>query len=342
MTVTSNNIVEKLIHVTGRDIGVSAYKFLDEEFKTHTPILVNMSGSYAYGTNVATSDIDVRGIAMDTDRDIVLGKTFDQFRDVASDTTIYSFKKMMSLLTSCNPNTVEIIGLNPEHYLYVSPVGQALIDNAHKLFLSQKAYGSFIGFAEQQMYRLKQKSLIRLTADELNAHICEVVKGMESMLIEQHNMYGTHVYLDENNDILIDINIHGFPIEDLVPILTAINKTMSDYSKTKKKLEIVMIPRDKLAKHQLHYIRLLMMLYDILQNGVVKACREDKEEHALLMEIRNEKFLDENDRPTDEFMKLAAKYKSKVDDAKAKTLLPLEPNYKMIEDFMYDIITSMR
>lgn len=342
MTVTSNNIVEKLRQVTGRDIDASTYGFLDEEFKTHTPILVNMSGSFAYGTNVKTSDIDIRGVAMDTDRDIVLGRTFEQFRDVESDTTIYSFKKIMSLLTSCNPNTIEIVGIKPEHYLYVSSVGQSLIDNAPAMFLSQKAYGSFIGFAEQQMYRLKQKSLIKLSADELNAHICEVINGMESMLVEQHNMYGTHVYLNENNEILIDIDIHGFPIEDLVAILTAINKTMSDYNKTKKKLEIVMIPRDKLAKHQMHYIRLLMMLYDILRDGVVKACRDDADEHALLMEIRNEKFLDENDRPTDEFMKLAEKYRSRVDDAKAKTFLPPEPNFKMIEEFTYDTITSMR
>ena len=163
MTITANTITEKLRQITGRDIDVSTYKFLDEEFKTHTPILINMSGSFAYGTNVATSDIDIRGIAMDTDRDIVLGKTFEQFRDVASDTTIYSFKKMMSLLTSCNPNTIEIVGIKPEHYLYVSPVGQELIDNAPAMFLSQKAYGSFIGFAQQQMYRLKQKSLINLS-----------------------------------------------------------------------------------------------------------------------------------------------------------------------------------
>ena len=235
MTITANTITEKLRQITGRDIDVSTYKFLDEEFKTHTPILINMSGSFAYGTNVATSDIDIRGIAMDTDRDIVLGKTFEQFRDVASDSTIYSFKKMMSLLTSCNPNTIEIVGIKPEHYLYVSPVGQELIDNAPAMFLSQKAYGSFIGFAQQQMYRLKQKSLIRLTADELNAHICDIINGMESMLVEQHNMYGTHVHLGENNEILIDIDIHNFPVEDLVAILTAINKTMSDYNKTKKK-----------------------------------------------------------------------------------------------------------
>lgn len=77
-------------------------------------ILLGLGGSYAYGTNTENSDLDVRGCAVNSKREILTGADFEQVCHVETDTTIYSFRKLIQLLSNCNPNTIEILGLEPE------------------------------------------------------------------------------------------------------------------------------------------------------------------------------------------------------------------------------------
>lgn len=43
----------------------------------------------------------------------------------------------ITLLLNCNPNTMELLGLNREHYLYLNDFGKELIANT-ELFLSKR------------------------------------------------------------------------------------------------------------------------------------------------------------------------------------------------------------
>ena len=83
-------------------------------------MLLGLGGSHAYGTDTETSDLDIRGCAALSKAEILCGESFEQVTDVATDTTIYAFSKLIHLLKDCNPNTIELIGLKPEHYLYLS------------------------------------------------------------------------------------------------------------------------------------------------------------------------------------------------------------------------------
>lgn len=78
---------------------------------------------------------------------------FEQVVDTETDTVIYSFNKLINLLISCNPNTIEILGCKPEHYLYLNEEGKLLLEN-RKLFLSKRCINSFGGYAYQQLNRL--------------------------------------------------------------------------------------------------------------------------------------------------------------------------------------------
>jgi len=136
-----------------------AYDFLrNNEYLNDSICLLTLGGSYAYGTNKTdgSSDVDVRGIALNPKRDILLGTDFGQVTDEPTDTTIYSFNKMMKLLSDLNPNTIEMLGCLPEHYLHVSPIGQEILDNK-KIFLSKKAIHTFGGYANQMLYRATQR-----------------------------------------------------------------------------------------------------------------------------------------------------------------------------------------
>ena len=102
----------------------SEYDFLrTNEHLGNNIILLTLGGSHAYGTSTENSDLDVRGCALNSRMQILTNENFEQFTNEQTDTTIYSFNKLISLLINVNPNTIEMLGCLPEHYLYLHPVG---------------------------------------------------------------------------------------------------------------------------------------------------------------------------------------------------------------------------
>lgn len=67
-------------------------------------ILIGLGGSHAYGTNNETSDLDVRGCALNSKEEILTNQHYEQFVDEKTDTTVYAFNKLISLLCNCNPS----------------------------------------------------------------------------------------------------------------------------------------------------------------------------------------------------------------------------------------------
>lgn len=134
------------------------YDFLrNNEHLGKNIILLGLGGSHAYGMEHKDSDLDVRGIALSSKSEILLGNDFDQVVDTPTDTTIYSFNKIITLVSSNNPNTVELLGLKPEHYLYLSDIGRELLDNK-KMFLSKICIKSFAGYSQSQLRRMENKA----------------------------------------------------------------------------------------------------------------------------------------------------------------------------------------
>ena len=101
-------------------VSSDAYSFLKtNQHLGENILLIGLGGSHAYGTNIETSDLDIRGIALNSKEEILTGRNFEQVVNEATDTTIYSFGKMISLLCNSNPNTIEILGLKKEHYCFL-------------------------------------------------------------------------------------------------------------------------------------------------------------------------------------------------------------------------------
>lgn len=182
------------------------YNFLREKPLGDNVILLGLGGSYAYGTNNENSDIDIRGVATHSPEDILTRKGFDQVVNEATDTTVYSLEKIINLLSNCNPNTIEILGLEPWQYLYVSDVGQALIDNAD-MFLSKRAVHSFGGYANSQLRSSTTKLLGWLTKNKGNIIFWQVLKTQGILILKNisiiQKILSGYTLISQNKKIMI-------------------------------------------------------------------------------------------------------------------------------------------
>lgn len=319
------------------------YNFLREnEHLGKNIILLGLGGSHAYGTNTETSDLDVRGIATNRKEEILSNIRFEQFVNEETDTTIYSFNKIISLLSNCNPNTIEILGLKPEHYLYVSPVGQELLDNAH-MFLSKKCVQSFGGYANSQLRRLDNKAVRLVGQAERENHILNSIKNAFTTFPNKYFSFkedDIKLYVDKavqedyDTEIFMDVNLKHYPLRDYKSMWSEMNNIVKDYSKIGKRNKHA-IEHEKLGKHMMHLVRLFYTCFNILENERIITYR--KEEHDLLMDIRNGKYLDNNRQPIPEFFKLVDELEKRLEYDKENTSLPDKPDYKRINDFVISV-----
>lgn len=146
-------------------LSTTEYSFIRDNPRLGNRImLLGVSGSYGYGTNREGSDIDFRGVTLNLPSDLIGLTTFDQYEDAKTDTVIYSFNKLVNLLLNCNPNTIEILGLDEDQYVIRSALGQQLLDH-RSLFLSKRAAASFGHYADAQLRRL-QNAIARYTLSQ--------------------------------------------------------------------------------------------------------------------------------------------------------------------------------
>ena len=305
-------------------------------------ILLGLGGSHAYGTNTETSDVDIRGCALNTKEEILTNQNFEQFVNNETDTTIYSFNKLISLLVNVNPNTIEILGLKPEQYIYKTDIGQELIDNRH-LFLSKKCIQSFGGYASQQLYRTKQLEAHSMGQKQLEEHILKTLDFMRSDFsntISHIPGDQLHLYIDKSEkpemetEIFMDVNLHHYPLRDYCGLWNTLQTTAKSYNKLGKRNEKA-LEHGKLGKHMMHLIRLYLMCFDILEKQEIVTYRE--KEHDFLMDIRNGKYLTKDNKVLPEFYDIVDEYEKRLEYAKKNTSLPEKPDYDKINEFVISV-----
>ena len=262
--------------------------------------------------------------------------------DKGTDTTIYAFNKLVSLLSNVNPNCIELLGCKPEHYLIVHPVAREMIDN-RKMFLSRRAVNSFGGYAHQQLRRL-QNAVARdaMSQSEKEQHMLSSIKHAMQTFNDRYENFedgAIKIYIDKSNkedldtEIFMDVNLQRYPLRDYKSLWAEMHGITKVYGKlnhrNNKKDE------EHLAKHAMHLIRLYLMAIDIFEKEEIITHREN--DLDLLIPIRNGKYMNEDGTYQAEFFELVAEYEKRLEYAVENSSVPKCPNHKMIEEFVMSV-----
>jgi predicted nucleotidyltransferase len=305
-----------------------------------------LGGSHAYGTSTPTSDIDIRGITHNSPKEILLRQDFEQVTERTTDTVVYSFNKMVKLLADCNPNTIEILGLKPEHYLVMTDVGRAMVDNAD-MFLSKKAKHKFGAYAESQLRRLENAAIRDADQALREKHILGSIEVASELFPEKYAFYpedAIRLFIDEawqegyDTEIFMDLRLQHYPLRDWLKMWEEMQNILRSYNKTGMRNSKA-IEHGKLGKHQMHLVRLYLMGIELMRDAKITTYRT--KEHDFLMDVRNGKYLTEQNLPTKEFYEMLDEWKFQLEEAAKHSPLPDKPDWERINRFQTEVNYSV-
>ncbi|MBC1211820.1 nucleotidyltransferase [Listeria booriae] len=305
------------------------YDFLRANADLENIAYLVASGSHGYGTNIATSDLDLRGFLLEDERYLLGLHTFEQFEEKETDTVIFGAKKFIKLCAQSNPNVLELLGVEEEDILICSDAGRMVRDNTD-LFLSKRVEQTFGNYAKSQLKRL-QNALVRNdnSKDEKEALVLERLNTQIGRFGDKYsNLDSNALNLRlENNEIVMDLNLQGYPLRDFNGIYTDLQGIVRTFDKARSDDSQKELPQ--LYKHAMHLVRMLVTGRDILEGkGVITKRRA---EHELLMAIRS------GEMTFDEIFEFVAVLQLEFDRAAKETALPEQVDMKQIEELLISL-----
>jgi len=138
-------------------------------------------GSFAYGVDSDTSDVDIYGFCI-PNKNVIFPHTtpdwihafdpirnnFEQYQQhhIVDDTykppkefdiTIYNIVKYFRLCADGNPNMIDSLFVPRRCIVYCTPIGNLVREN-RRLFLSKKCWSTFKGYSYSQIHKMKIKN----------------------------------------------------------------------------------------------------------------------------------------------------------------------------------------
>ena len=301
--------------------------------------LIALGGSHAYGLATENSDVDLRGFAYPNASDILLGQDFEQIQTMNEvDACIYSLAKTCKLLVQCNPNIVELLGLDKESILLETTPYRTMRDNP-QMFLSKRAAHTFGGYATAQLRRIQNAMARDSDAKRLAQGALRSMQAtLATLPVQYPNLnekatFSLNLSDEENPRVLVNMHVENAPASELSSFareLDSARKSAETIGKNRRK------ESSKLAKHASHLIRLLHMGTEILQGQPVQTKRI--EDAQLLLDLKNGLWLteDENGIRTydDAFWDLLNEAQSAFEYAEANSELPEQADTGSMQDFL--------
>lgn len=122
-------------------------------------LVQHYAGSHAYGTNIATSDVDIRGIFI-APQEYIRTPFFNckEVQDVSGeDTKFYELTNFFKLYCEMNPNILETLWVDKSDVITTSKTYEFLRSKRDELLTSKCAF-TFTGYSYNQLSRMKNHS----------------------------------------------------------------------------------------------------------------------------------------------------------------------------------------
>jgi len=148
---------------------------MDFDLPAHT-LLLAVGGSRAYGIHTATSDVDIKGVAVPPAR--YLHGYLRKFEQVDSpvhlapfasllsaeetaavaasklEGVVFELRKFVGLAADANPNILDLLFCRDAEVRFATPLGERLRAHRH-LFVTRKCRHTFAGYAHAQLKRIR-------------------------------------------------------------------------------------------------------------------------------------------------------------------------------------------
>jgi predicted nucleotidyltransferase len=312
------------------------------DIEKHT-IYLARHGSHAYGTNIASSDVDVKGIAIPP-KEYHLGflHKFEQYERMGDneggnlarlrslkgtdcDVVIYSFSKFVKLAADCNPNIIEVLFCDEDDILECDYHGEALRNYRHNL-LSKKARHTFSGYAHAQLKRIKSHRAWLLNPPK--APPARKDYGLsEEKKMSKGELGAFEAMTEEKRADLSKEAVVLYTQERAYQNRQREWKQYQNWqqNRNEKRSELeAKFGYD--TKHGMHLIRLMRMCKEILETGKVNVKRPDAEE---LLKIRA------GELPYDGLIEEAERLDAECGELyETSTVLRHKPNLEAINKFV--------
>ena len=312
-------------------------------------ILKIRSGSHSYGTDTPDSDRDYLGIYLNTKEELLGLQTSEELTENivskaengrntkdAVDCKYYELRKFCRLALNNNPTVLEILFVNPENIIEITPEGQALLDLRYD-FLSKKLFNSFFGYATNQ----EKKAFIK--PENIN-HIEKFYNWVSSFVnvkdspisnmtfngfydaLKNQNIFKEHIkfYQNEHNDTMFQCGDLKFSINIIMKKLVASLKERLDKASWRKD---GMLQYGLDYKFMSHNVRLLLEGLEFVKTKDLKLPLTYRE---LIRQIKLGKI--ENNK----IIELMKKYKEEFRSFEKNNTLPDTGNYNKINQFVID------
>lgn len=275
-------------------------KFSQEWLKDST-IYLTKHGSYAYGTNIESSDQDFKGVAIPP-LEYFLGyaQKFEQAESHQPDLVIYDIRKFFKLAADCNPSIIEVLFTDECDHLINSTAGVTLLVK-RQLFLSKKAKFTFSGYAISQLKRIETHRRWLL-----NPPTHQPMRGEFNLLeirpIAKEQLGAAEAAIRQ--ELNLESGLPAWEVQANAARQLGYDENFIDYIQREqryrtaaaewKQFETWKAERNQAraelerkfgydTKHAMHLVRLMRMCREILTTGKVNVKRPDAKE---LLEIR--------------------------------------------------------
>jgi predicted nucleotidyltransferase len=290
-------------------------------------ILLVKHGSHAYGLNIESSDVDVKGVCIEpAPYYFGFANRFDQAIELvitghACDSTIFALRKFARLAIDCNPNIIEVLFGDDEDVMFADQFGCRLRAIRHE-FLSLKAKHTFSGYAFSQRIKTHRSWLLNPPA-----HPPERKSYGMGMGISDTEMGAFEALDSKSKASLSNEALAMFSRERAYRTALAHWNQYNEWKANRNPARAATeATRGYDTKHGMHLIRLMRMCKEMLTTGDVIVRRPDREE---LLAIRR------GDISYDDLVSEAERLERECDLLyTTSTVLPRVPNQERVDEYV--------